>query len=84
MSQHSSKGSEWATLRKAVLDRDGWTCTYCGQDLVGADATVDHLAPKVSGGTDTYANLVACCRRCNSRKNDSTVRRMPYRDSYWD
>ena len=60
---------EWRATRLAVLTRDLWTCTYCGCELHGAAATVDHVVARANGGSEyDPANLVACCRRCNSRK----------------
>lgn len=35
--------------------------------------TVDHIIPVSRGGSDLYANLVAACRPCNTRKADMTV-----------
>ena len=60
---------EWRATRLAVLTRDLWTCGYCGCELHGDDATVDHRVARANGGSEyDPANLVACCRRCNSRK----------------
>ena len=33
-------------------------------------ATIDHLVPMSKGGSDELENLVSCCRRCNSKKNN--------------
>ncbi|MFH1149328.1 MAG: HNH endonuclease [Actinomycetota bacterium] len=52
--------------RKAVFARDGWICQYCG----GSAETVDHLVPRSRGGSHTWENVVAACRRCNGRKRD--------------
>ena len=51
--------------RLIVLARDGYECAYCGQDAT----TVDHIVSLKSGG-DPIAldNMIACCKRCNSRK----------------
>lgn len=43
----------------------GGKCYYCGAD---AD-TIDHRISLVNGGSHWPANLVPCCRSCNSRKN---------------
>jgi 5-methylcytosine-specific restriction endonuclease McrA len=51
-------------LRGAVLDRDGWTCAYCGTET----AEVDHVDPRARGGATTSTNLVAACRPCNKAK----------------
>jgi 5-methylcytosine-specific restriction endonuclease McrA len=53
-------------VRKEVLDRDYWTCHYCGQEA----NTVDHLIPISKGGTDEATNMVAACVKCNSGKRD--------------
>ena len=79
MSVHSSRGASWEAVRKAVLLRDGGICAYCGAEA----GTVDHLLPKAKGGSDDPANLVACCTRCNSTKQDRVLLRMPYYNSRW-
>jgi 5-methylcytosine-specific restriction endonuclease McrA len=81
MSQHSSRGAPWEALRKAVLDRDGWTCMTCGKPLVDRDATVDHIIPRVQGGEDSMANCIAACRRCNGIKSDRALVRLPWFNS---
>lgn len=62
---------KWARLKTKVLHRDGWRCQYCGVGLRRDTATVDHLAPRVLGGTNTPSNLVACCVACNEDKADA-------------
>ena len=52
--------------RRAVLRRDAYTCAYCSAE---AD-TIDHVLPRSRGGDSSWANLVACCRKCNHRKAD--------------
>jgi 5-methylcytosine-specific restriction endonuclease McrA len=55
--------------RLRIIARDNGTCAYCGGDFwIG----VDHVVPRSKGGTDADANLVACCRSCNSSKRDKT------------
>lgn len=49
-------------LRKQILERDGYTCGYCGFDAT----TVDHIIPYSYGGTDDPGNLIACCSICNT------------------
>ena len=83
MSEQSSRGPEWDALRLRVLDRDEWTCVYCGKDLVGKDATADHVIPKDLGGEDIESNLVACCRADNGRKGNRVMIRMPWFNPAW-
>jgi len=58
-------GQRWRRLRLFVLARDRWVCHYCG----GPARAVDHVVPKIEGGTDHPANLVAACGACNSRRS---------------
>ena len=55
-----------ALTRRAVFARDGWVCQYCG---AGAE-NLDHVIPKSQGGLHSWENVVASCRRCNSRKEN--------------
>lgn len=57
-------GSQWQRVSRAVLDRDGRVCHYCGRPAT----TADHVIPKARGGTDDPDNLVAACVSCNSAK----------------
>ena len=57
--------NKYKKQRLVVLARDGYVCTYCGQDAT----TVDHIVPIKAGGDPiALENMVACCSRCNSRK----------------
>jgi 5-methylcytosine-specific restriction endonuclease McrA len=56
---------KYKAQRLVVLARDGYTCAYCGQDAT----TVDHIQSIKSGGDPiSLENMIACCKRCNSRK----------------
>ncbi|MDY6795007.1 MAG: HNH endonuclease [Actinomycetota bacterium] len=50
--------------RRAVFARDNHTCQYCG----GRAESIDHVIPRSRGGGHTWENVVAACRRCNTRK----------------
>ena len=65
-------GSQWQAIRRTVLERDQWTCYICEKHLVGSDATVDHVVAisKDRSLALAPANLRACCRSCNSRKQN--------------
>jgi 5-methylcytosine-specific restriction endonuclease McrA len=52
--------------RRTVFARDGSRCQYCG---LPAD-NIDHVLPRSRGGPHSWENVVASCRRCNSRKED--------------
>lgn len=77
-----------ALSRRGVFLRDAHTCQYCGR----AAENVDHVVPRSRGGPHEWENVVAACRRCNTRKRDQTpaearmtLRRAPYapRAAFW-
>ena len=55
--------------RRAVFTRDGQTCVYCGNSAT----SIDHVVPRSRGGTHTWDNVVAACRRCNHTKADRSL-----------
>ncbi|MHB1711997.1 MAG: HNH endonuclease [Acidimicrobiales bacterium] len=55
-----------AVNRRTVFARDGSRCQYCG----AAAENLDHVIPRSKGGLHTWENVVAACRRCNTRKED--------------
>lgn len=55
-----------ASLRFAVLARDGFECVYCHSKEKPLE--VDHVRPVALGGTDAPENLVAACDDCNGGK----------------
>lgn len=58
--------------RRAVFKRDKYTCAYCQQYLKSDAATIDHIIPRVMGGTSSFTNCVAACFRCNTKKGART------------
>ena len=61
--------------RLAIYLRDLCTCVYCGRKVIpGVDATLGHVVPRVSGGTNHETNLVTACLSCNSAKGALTLR----------
>jgi len=72
--------------RQNIFKRDNYECQYCG---VNNDLTLDHVIPRSRGGRSNWKNLVAACKRCNTRKGDFTLQEMemklmstPYKPSY--
>ncbi len=55
-----------AVSRAAVFVRDQGRCQYCG----GRADSLDHVVPRSRGGTHSWENVVAACRRCNTAKRD--------------
>jgi len=62
-------GSEWDRLRLEILERDAWLCQPCRRaSRLTAARTVDHVVPKVEGGSSDPANLQAICAACHQAK----------------
>lgn len=55
-----------ALNRRTVFARDGQRCQYCGAPA----ESIDHVVPRSRGGPHAWENVVAACRRCNTRKED--------------
>jgi len=55
-----------------VLRRDDYRCQYCGVHCSPSKITVDHVVPQSRGGQSTWKNLVACCSKCNHKKDNRT------------
>jgi 5-methylcytosine-specific restriction endonuclease McrA len=57
---------------KTLFKRDANVCIYCGGRFLSKDLTRDHITPLSQGGTDSWPNVVAACRRCNNHKGACT------------
>jgi ferredoxin len=57
-------------LRMKVLERDHYTCRYCGKCVAVHSVVlhVDHIFPESEGGKTTLDNLVTACEDCNLGK----------------
>jgi 5-methylcytosine-specific restriction endonuclease McrA len=73
-----ARGSISGTIRATIIQRDGHTCTYCGErgtatsDAAGQAWHIDHVQPVSRGGQTIPGNLVLACSGCNLRKSAST------------
>lgn len=54
-------------LRKQVLERDSFTCQYCGANHL-EKLEIDHVHPVRLGGDNGIENLATACQKCNSFK----------------
>jgi len=63
-----------ATLKAAVLSRDGFRCVIAGPNCTGVATDLDHRAGRGAGGSEVLNQpecAVAACRSCNGGKEDA-------------
>ena len=60
-------------IRWAVLNRDNFTCQYCGRKAPDVELEVDHIYPKSKGGEYVMNNLFTACKECNLGKRDTII-----------
>uniref|UniRef100_A0A6M3IMW3 Putative homing endonuclease n=1 Tax=viral metagenome TaxID=1070528 RepID=A0A6M3IMW3_9ZZZZ len=69
-------------IKIAVLDRDCWTCTRCGEGLYlrksykldgERKAHVHHVVPKSKGGKYKKDNLLSTCWKCECKGHEKTA-----------
>lgn len=51
--------------RQSIKEHWNYKCAYCGSD---DNLTLDHITPKIKGGTDRITNLICACQKCNYSK----------------
>lgn len=76
----TTNGTRWIRPEKrlAIYLRDQFRCLYCHEALHGEGAdqlSLDHLVPRVWGGSNDPINLVTACVSCNSSRKDRSWRK---------
>jgi len=64
----SRSDSATVARRERIFRRDRYRCSYCGEQYLAAELTLDHVEPRQRGGDQSEGNLVTCCRACNAVK----------------
>ncbi|MCI5060559.1 MAG: HNH endonuclease [Alphaproteobacteria bacterium] len=68
LNEYVSVSSTPAFTRFNVFLRDALHCQYCGDPFKTHQLTFDHVIPRSKGGKTSWDNIVAACRKCNTRK----------------
>lgn len=58
-------------VREYLLNKWDRKCTYCGVENVPLQ--VEHIKPKVKGGTNRISNLCLACEYCNLKKGTQDI-----------
>lgn len=69
------QGKKYDDMQRALVQRDGWTCAYCGKSLTQETATIEHVLPLSRGGLDAIKNMVLACRSCNQAAGSLNIRK---------
>ena len=56
------------SIRQTVYNKCNGHCAYCGVELQFAKMHIDHIYPKIYGGSDYIENLNPSCKYCNNYK----------------
>ena len=68
------RGDAWMAKRRAVMQRDKYTCAACG--VIRMDHEVDHIVPLERGGSNELDNLQLLCSgpdRCHAAKSKACL-----------
>lgn len=60
--------------RFKILERDDFTCQYCGAKAPDVVLEIDHIKPISKGGTNDLYNLVTSCFECNRGKSNKIIK----------
>jgi len=66
--QAPHRRNSWMRQRWKCLQRDKFTCQYCGRKAPEVKLEADHKIPKSKGGSDELENLITACNECNRGK----------------
>jgi len=58
-------------VREYLLEKIGRKCAYCGAENVSLE--IEHIIPKIRGGSNRVSNLTLACRDCNQAKGSMTA-----------
>ena len=66
-----SERDTWKSIRRLVLERDGYRCMTCGDSCRSEEADIHHLMPRSLGGSDEPSNLITLCDGCHAAHHPS-------------
>jgi 5-methylcytosine-specific restriction endonuclease McrA len=58
-------------VREYLLEKWGRECAYCGQ--TGIPLEIEHITPRIRGGSNRVSNLSLACHACNQKKGTQTA-----------
>lgn len=67
-------------VREYLLEKRGRRCAYCGAENVPLE--IEHIIPKIRGGSNRVSNLTLACRDCNQAKGNMTAEEFGHPEVY--
>ncbi len=59
----------WQSVRRVVLERDGYGCRDCGESGDRRELDVHHLVRRADGGRDEASNCITLCDGCHAARH---------------
>ncbi|MCB1177083.1 MAG: HNH endonuclease [Leptospiraceae bacterium] len=77
--------------RNHILERDGYTCVYCGKRPNPSKLTLDHVIPKsrwneiskdkkIHFEFNSWENIVTACKECNTKKGNRLLSELRWKN----
>ncbi|MFX0051764.1 MAG: RNA-guided endonuclease IscB [Candidatus Hermodarchaeota archaeon] len=63
-------------VREYLLEKWGRKCVYCGKS--GIPLEIEHIIPKLRGGSNRVSNSTISCQKFNRKKGNQTAREFGY------
>jgi len=74
MDEKQKRISIHARRKQRLFEKYDGKCIYCGSQLTEENYTVNHIVPKVLGGSKhAMSNKMTCCEKCNHLKDHLTL-----------
>jgi len=65
--------SNYQKEKKALIERDGRACFYCGKLMYIKDISLEHLIPLSMGGKNVLSNMVLAHEDCNQEVGNMPI-----------
>jgi len=78
--EYQQGGLQGYEIREYLLEKFGRKCVYCGAENVPLE--IEHIIPKIRGGSNRISNLTLACRECNQKKGSQTAEEFGHPEVY--
>lgn len=75
----SKKNDRWFEIKKKVLIRDDYRCSFCGKN--SKPLQVHHIISLSEGGSNDLDNLILLCLKCHEKQHNKKFKKSSLYDS---